>query len=160
MTPAEMIVYQLEYNMTYITRHTDGLTTADTLLQLDFPVNCMNWNLGHMAVYRDAMLQMTGADPLMTPEERKRYEFGSAPITSADAPHLPLERLLDIIHTAQRGIAERLPQMSADDLAALFNPERPDLLSKLHRFGRFTAHDAYHAGQLEPLRELVNTRRG
>ena len=35
-----------------IKNKTNGLIHADSMKQLPFPANCMNWNLGHLLVYR------------------------------------------------------------------------------------------------------------
>ena len=34
----------------------EGLTHADSMKQLSFPANCMNWNIGHIMVFRDVYL--------------------------------------------------------------------------------------------------------
>ena len=39
-----------------IKQKTEGLTHADSMLQLPIPANCMNWILGHIMVYREQYL--------------------------------------------------------------------------------------------------------
>lgn len=156
MTATETVIHNLEYSYNYIPGAVDGITNAESLLQPPFPANCMNWVLGHMLTYRGWMMGYAGAAALpLTPEEEKFYAAGSQPITGADVPHVPFERLVQGIHDSQQFLLAAIPQMSEAQLAELRVPDNPERGSKLTGLKRFTAHDLYHAGQLEQLRALI-----
>ena len=69
-----------------IKQKTEGLTHADSMLQLPIPANCMNWILGHIMVYR---MQYLGViDGVSKPDEGEfaLYGFGSEPLTIPTKP--------------------------------------------------------------------------
>ncbi|MEM8861918.1 MAG: hypothetical protein AAGD96_26650 [Chloroflexota bacterium] len=82
----KMISGLFETNYWVVTRQVDGLTHEDSLLQLPFRGNCLNWVLGHLLVSRQDALKLLGIDGSWTEDEIARYKFDSAPITSADDP--------------------------------------------------------------------------
>ena len=51
-TPTQYID-RIEFIDRSIKLRIEGLTHADSMKQLPFPGNCMNWNIGHIMVYRD-----------------------------------------------------------------------------------------------------------
>lgn len=59
MNQAAVFEVSLERNQGLIVKATESLTHAESVLQLPFASNCMNWVLGHMAVYRDTLLGCT-----------------------------------------------------------------------------------------------------
>ena len=56
MNQAEIFSYILQRNQDLIAKATDGLSQTESVLQLPGESNCMNWVLGHIALYRDEML--------------------------------------------------------------------------------------------------------
>ncbi len=56
MNQAAMFEVSLERNQGLIVKETYGMTHAESVPQLSFASNCMNWILGHLAEYRDALL--------------------------------------------------------------------------------------------------------
>ena len=82
----EMIHELFKTNHWVFTHQTDGLTHDDSLLQLPFRGNCLNWVIGHVLVSRENILAMMGIQGTWTEEEIARYRGGSEPITSADDP--------------------------------------------------------------------------
>jgi hypothetical protein len=132
---------------------TNGLTHADSLLQLPFRGNCLNWVLGHIVVGRDRVLRALGAPPVFSASETARYETGSEPI-SRDEQALSLDKLLTDLDTSQQRTEEALKQTSPETLAKVVDAgrgERPlgEYLAGLHW------HETYHTGQLEILRQLA-----
>lgn len=132
---------------------TDGLTHEDSLCQLPFNGNCLNWVLGHIAAYRDGMLKVLGEPPIMG-TEGVRYQTDSDPMKEADAGTLPLEELLTWIDRTQDCITAAL---SSIDEAALSRELtiglRKTTVSKQLFFGYF--HESYHVGQTELFRQLA-----
>ena len=160
MNQAAVFEVSLERNQGLIVKATEGLTHAESVLQLPFESNCMNWVLGHMAVYRDALLGYTRQRPYLSSLERDLYVQGVAPIKPE----------------SETVLLERLRAVLADSFDALIvwlrsNPEGllEDTLAGVDlTFGATIAenfailcwHDSCHAGQLSVLRELALSRRG
>ena len=136
-----------------IKMQTDGLTHADSLLQLPFRGNCLNWVLGHIVVGRNEVLELLDAAAIWTVSEIDRYVSGSEPITR-DEQALPLERLLQDLDESQRRITDVLAPGSPEVLGRAVQTKRGErtvgeLVAGLHW------HETYHTGQLELLRQLA-----
>lgn len=134
---------------------TGGLTHADSLLQLPFRGNCLNWVLGHIIVGRNTVLKLLSTPPIWSEEQAARYETGSEPITR-DEQVLPLNELLRDLDGTQQQITDTLERITPEELAAIVpfrGSERP--------VGQAVAgqhwHETYHTGQLELLRQLAGT---
>jgi len=140
-------------NVEIIKRQTDGLTHADSLIQLPFRGNCLNWVIGHIAVNRDNILNVLGQPPL-SGAEGVRYKRGSEALAEADEAALPLEELLAWLDRAQERISATLTQM---DEAAMSREmpagERTATVGQRAFFLYF--HETYHVGQTEMLRQLA-----
>lgn len=132
-------------------KQTEGLTHADSLLQLPFRGNCLNWVLGHIMVNRDKVLQALGEAPLFEETEGSRYKRGADPITDADSA-ISLKRLLEALEESQERIVTRLKATAAETLDAVVDVEKGRTLRDRIEFLHW--HETYHSGQLEILRQL------
>ena len=148
----EMIHDLFKTNHWVVTNQTDDLTHDDSLLQLPFRGNCLNWVLGHILVSRQNALEMLGIQGSWTEKEIARYKFDSEPITSPDDPGiLPLERLLADIESTQEQLADGFAEISEQQLA-----EKNDRGNTVAERLLFLAwHEGYHLGQTEYLRQLA-----
>ena len=136
-----------------IKQKTEGLTHADSMLQLPFPGNCMNWILGHLLVYREQTLGLIDGESGADEGEFAKYGFGSEPMTDPDEA-IPLETLLTRLDDASERIVAALNEMPASRLEEIIDEERNVTVGqRLHFY--LCSHEAYHAGQLEPLYELA-----
>mgnify|MGYP003311315476 CR=1 FL=1 len=70
MNSALILQTMIRRNQNFIEKSVSGLTQSDSLLQLPGESNCMNWVLGHIAVYRDSMLACNNQKTLLTEEQR------------------------------------------------------------------------------------------
>ena len=153
ITPTDLIG-ALERNLGIVRDQTRGLTHADSLLQLPFRGNCMNWVLGHIAANRNNMLQFLGGEPILSEAHLARYGYGSEPVCGDGGDILTLEQLLAALEGSQKAIAARLQEISAEELARevqsfLGTTTLGQLLFFLYW------HDSYHTGQTEALRQLA-----
>lgn len=149
MTTPETLTfyYGLTYNV--IHQQIDGLTHADSLLQLPFRGNCLNWVLGHIVFSRGSVLTLLGENAPWTTEESDRYIRNSEPVTN-EKDALPLEQLLNALEESQARILSRLREVSAEKLATVNDDE-----TVAERIAFLQWHETYHVGQLEPLRQLA-----
>ena len=155
MITATEMTTMLAQNLKVIGLQTEGLTHADSMLQLPFRGNCLNWVLGHIVVSRDYMLRIAGAEPLWDEESGKMYGFGSEPM-KADDEVVPMETILADLQRSQERLATALAALNDEQqLDAPFENERDDTLRQ--RLAFMTWHDSYHTGQTEYLRQLTGT---
>ncbi|MCY4526728.1 MAG: DinB family protein [Anaerolineaceae bacterium] len=151
MITATDMTTMLAQNLRVIGLQTEGLTHGDSMLQLPFRGNCLNWVLGHMLVSRDYMLRIAGAETLWDADKSTPYMFGSEAMT-AEADAVPMESILADLQRSQECLAEAMTALDDGTLDAPFENERDDTLRK--RLAFMTWHDSYHTGQTEYLRQL------
>ena len=150
ISTAEM-THLLARNLQVIEVQTAGLTHTDSMLQLPFRGNCLNWVLGHVLVYRDAMLKLAGAEPLWDPERSRPYLYGSAAM-KADDDAVELDIILADLCRSQGRLTATLAALSEEQLNADSCDHGDDLRECLLEL---VWHDGYHAGQTEYLRQLA-----
>ena len=140
-------------NLRLIKLHTAGLSHADSLIQTPYNINCLNWVLGHIAVSRDSVMRLIGAEPLLNEVGTLRYKSESTPITEDGPDILPLEQLLEILATGQTSIEAALEGLSETDLMKEIEvgERMMPLGTRLHGF---YFHDTYHTGQIDLLRQI------
>ncbi len=130
-----------------------GLTHEDSLRQLPFRGNCLNWVLGHMLTNRDNILAWLGEEPVGG-ERALRYRRESEPITGDGGDVLPLDELLSLLAASQAQLTGALSRATEEDL------EREIVLGTRssplrNRIFFLYFHDTYHVGQTELLRQLT-----
>ena len=150
ITAAEM-TRLLARNLLVIERQTAGLTHADSMLQLPFRGNCLNWVLGHIMAYRDVTLKMAGAEAFWDAAAAAPYRYGSEPLTD-DALAVRLETILADLQCSQERLTVALAALSEEALNADTCEHGDNLRECLLEM---VWHDGYHAGQIEHLRQLT-----
>jgi hypothetical protein len=152
---AQTLSHAFAQNLRIIEMQTDGLSHEDSLLQLPFRGNCLNWVLGHMVAGRNSALVLLDEPSLWSAADMSRYQTGSEAITRNEQA-LPLERLLADLSEAQRRIETALATASVDELAGpiSFRGQEVPLAQALDGLHW---HETYHLGQLELLRQLAGT---
>jgi hypothetical protein len=147
-------ITSLERNALNVRTHLAGVNHPEALLQPPYRGNCILWIMGHIMCYRNYMLELAGQAPALPQPQASRFARDSAPVL-ADEPGLAtLDVLLAAFEESQTSLVDALPRLTSDQLAEVvsqdaFTMPRGDLLLIRLR------HEAYHAGQLEWLREMV-----
>lgn len=155
-----MDVNQLENvykrNLMVIKRQIEGLTHEDSLIQLPFRGNCLNFVLGHMVGSRQMVLEVLGVKPVMTERQMARYIREAIPITEDGDDVMTLEQIMDVMDESQALISEHVLALSQDDLEKEVG--EGDQKTTLGRRIEFLSwHETYHTGQTEYLRQLAGT---
>lgn len=132
---------------------TEGLTHAQSMKQLPFPGNCMNWNVGHILVYRMQYLGVIDGTSKPDPDEFAMYGAGSDPLTDS-AKAIPLETLLQRIDESSQIVISAIEKMPPEKLTEIFDAEQGTTVDDRLQF-YMMFHEAYHIGQLELLQELA-----
>ena len=157
MNRAEIFCVILQRNQDFINNSTEGLTQAESVLQLPGESNCMNWVLGHIAVYRDVMLSAILKREYMRTTEAKLYAYESTPITS-NSRSVQLEQLMASLKRGFETLISWL-QRNPDGLLEL-PPHTIELDSSCgstteEKFAYLCWHESNHVGELHALRELA-----
>jgi len=148
------LIGALERNLGIIKAQTQGLSHADSLLQLPFRGNCLNWVLGHIAANRNTILRFLGEGTILSEAHVKRYEFNSEPVCGDAGDILTLEQLLMVLEQGQSALTAKLQKMTVEELARevqsfLGTTSLGQLIFYLYW------HESYHTGQTEALRQLA-----
>jgi uncharacterized damage-inducible protein DinB len=150
---AKTLMDLLEFNQTTIHAQLKDITPAESLLQLPFRGNCMNWVVGHIVAIRQGWLEMLGLPGIMTEEEQKAYGYGSEPIGCAEQA-IPLESLVKRLDENLAVLVKKLQGMTQSELdreVEIWRGKVP--LAEALFF--YLWHESYHTGQLEQLRQLA-----
>ena len=104
------------FNTNIIHAHAENLTHADSLVQLPFDSNCLNWVLGHVVQSRCYFLKLLGGESVLTHDQYERYIGGSPPITGDADDIMKLDELLSALDEAQARIAAALDATTTEAL--------------------------------------------
>lgn len=154
MISANIIATYFSINHRIIHMQTKGLTHEDSLIQLPFRGNCLNWVLGHIVSTRNNALILLGEEPIWSEEEEASYISKSEPITS-DIQALSLEKILADLDTSQERLNAGLTRITEAELAVVEDPDGDDPRSVGEKLAGLFWHEAYHTGQTEYLRQLA-----
>jgi hypothetical protein len=159
MNYAVILHTMIRRNQQFVEKAVSGLDQYDSLLQLAGNSNCMNWVLGHIAVYRDAMLACSNHSALLTEGQREPYCYGSQPITAGSVCvelEVLLEKLGESYHLVSEWLLSNPNNMLEEppkyiDLHADYGP------TVVENLGFLCWHEGNHVGELHALRELAAT---
>lgn len=148
-----------DYEFTSMLVHNlvDGLTQEETLIQLPFEVNCLNWVLGHIVTNRSHALEVVGVEHTWQDDVRKLYQTGTENI-SAGGESIHVDALLKYLDESVALIKSALENVSDEYLAENFTNYRGEKTREAHLSG-FHWHETYHIGQLEIFRALAMSQR-
>jgi uncharacterized damage-inducible protein DinB len=155
MTPpaAITLIDLLQFNHEAIHMQLKDITHAESLLQLPFRGNCMNWVVGHILDARQEWLNLLGLPGTMTGDERKTYGYGSEPITSA-AQAVLLDSLMKRLDESLATLVSKLETLTQADLDREVEIWRGKMPAA-QALSFFQWHETYHTGQVEQLRQLT-----
>ncbi len=144
-------------NLEIIMMQTENLTHKQSLIQLPFRSNCLNWVVGHILTNRCNILQLLGAEDIRSEVNLDHYERESQPITADGKDVLKLEELLKHLEDSQERLEAVLEGETEESLQRTSpyrdRPERP--VAYWIFFLYF--HDCYHTGQTEIFRQAAGT---
>jgi uncharacterized damage-inducible protein DinB len=154
MTDSQKLIPLFNRTHWIIKQQTQGLTHADSVLQLPFRGNCMNWVLGHLMDNRNLILAALGEPPALDEALAARYGRDSEPVTQADDA-VAFEQLLAALDDSQDRILAALAGATAVTLSTIHSEDRQTTRGDWIEFLHW--HETYHVGQLEILRQLAGT---
>lgn len=134
------------------------VSDEQSLMQLPFEANCMNWILGHILSRRHSALEALGSETLWSEDRLSRYRTGSEAIKmpeQATAFHIlkeDLERSMDLLEQVLRQADQELLERTVVN-------DRGEKTAAEHIEG-FLWHETYHLGQLELLKAFIDPEAG
>lgn len=142
-------------NVMIVKLQAEGLSQEDSLTQLPFRGNCMNWIVGHVVTNRYSVLKLLQGEEPGGAERLGRYIREAQPITADGEGVLPLDELLARLEEAQEQMAALLAEIAPERLDAqvAFFGNRSMTVAQWLMF--FYFHDTYHTGQTEILRQAA-----
>ena len=140
-----------------IHKHVEGITDAESLLQLPFAANCLNWIVGHIVSQRNMALEVLGQPPVWDETTQARYQTGSAPIRDGGDAR-PLAQLLEDLDRTQQCLAAALGSIAEADLERMVENMWGVKTAAEHLTG-FHWHETYHTGQLDILNAFIAAQR-
>jgi len=138
---------------TFMVERAFGDVKSDDLWRQPEPrSNALQWLLGHVTRYRCMLLAR--CDPKASPFPwGEAFARGGAP--GPQEREVPFAELLRCFRETSTRLMERLPELTADELAASLGRKMPQGDSTLRGMVAFTPfHEAYHLGQIGYLRKL------
>jgi hypothetical protein len=157
MIPIDVLTKAYARNLEIIKMQTEGLTHQDSLIQLPFRSNCLNWVVGHLLTNRCNIFRLLDKEGFIPEVDLSHYERESQPVLDDGEGVLPLEELVTLLEKTQIDLSTVLLGMDSESLQrpAVYRdrPERP--LAGWLFFLYF--HDCYHVGQTELLRQAAGT---
>ncbi|MGD8457353.1 MAG: DinB family protein [Anaerolineales bacterium] len=140
-------LYQDSYAL--VKQNIEGIDHQDSLYQPPYGGNCANWILGHIIVARCNFMMMLDVPSIWDMDRCRLFIPGSPPITSTDGA-IPFETLCADLEKTQEQLLQALDWVSDEKLSGM-NGEK----TIGGHLAFYNAHEAYHAGQLEIVRQII-----
>lgn len=135
-------------------RQTNGLTHEQSLMQLPFRGNCMNWTLGHILLCREEIFDILGVPRFFPADTFTRYDSGSPPIVADEAEIIRLDKLLNMLDQQAPYLTEILTTTPDSKYASTVQVGQ-NTRTLAHRVLFYFFHEANHVGELSILRQLT-----
>ena len=157
MITLENITSAFDRNLEIIKMQTEGLSHEQSLIQLPFRSNCLNWVVGHILTNRCNILKLLGAEDIRHGVNLDHYERDSQPVTADGEGVLKLGELLKHLEDTQKQLEVVLEQEDEESLQRT-SPyrDRPESPVAYWIFFLYF-HDCYHTGQTEIFRQAAGT---
>jgi hypothetical protein len=154
---AQKVLDDYEFHTHFIHNFVDGITHAESVLQLPFDHNCMNWILGHIVTNRSHVLETVGATHSWQEEVRALYHQDTPPITP-EGKSVRFETLVSYLDESVELLKAALENVSNEYLEETHSNYRGEKTRYAH-VTSFHWHECFHIGQLEILQAFIESKR-
>jgi len=154
---SSLLITSFQRNLEIIHLQTAELSHQDSLIQLPFRANCLNWVVGHILTNRLSIFQLLKQEDLIPELDLSRYQQEAEPILKDEDGFHPLSLLLETLQQAQNHLRGRMEDLEEKDFQRpvdFFGGGEKPLIEWLFFF---YFHDTYHTGQTELLRQAAGT---
>jgi len=154
---AQAIIQDYEFHNMLIHRYVDGVSHEESVLQLPFEHNCMNWILGHIVTNRSHVLETVGAAHGWQDEVRALYHTETPPIKPGGRS-VQIEALGRYLDESVDLLKDAFENVSDEYLEETHSNYRGEKTRYAHVTG-FHWHETFHVGQLEILKAFILSKR-
>lgn len=154
---AQSVLQDYEFHTMLIHRFVDGITHEESIYQLPFEHNCMNWILGHIVTNRSHVLETVGAAHEWQDEVRALYHTETPPVTP-ESPSVKFETLITYLDEGMKLLKAVLEDVSEEWLDENHSNYRGEKTRYTH-VTSFHWHESFHLGQLEILKAFIESKR-
>jgi hypothetical protein len=152
-TPVNILIELFKNNHNILHMQIKDVTQDESLLQLPFRGNCLNWVIGHILCVYGECLEVMELPGTMNETEVKTYGYGSEPLMEP-AKACNLFAMAVRLDEALVKIIDRLGSLSPVELERIVRIWRGPV-SLITALNYMQWHGSYHTGQLELLRQLA-----
>ncbi len=149
----KVLIELYKNNHEIIHKQLNEISQEESLLQLPFRGNCMNWVVGHILGVRGEALELIGLPGTLNAAEEKIYGYGSDPLTDP-AKACNLNAMLNRLDEALARVINGLNSMPSTEFERQVRIWRGPM-TLLTALSFIQWHESYHSGQLELLRQLA-----
>lgn len=154
---AQSVIRDYELHNRLIHRFAEGISHDESILQLPFEHNCMNWILGHIVTNRSHMLETVDVAHSWQEEVRALYHQDTPPVTS-ESQSVQIENLIVYLDESIQLLKGALENVSEEFFEESHSNYRGEKTRYAH-VSSFHWHEAFHVGQLEILRSFISSKR-
>jgi uncharacterized damage-inducible protein DinB len=154
MTQNHPLVQQLNFTRSEFRRALKGLSDEEACKRIE-PMNCISWNVGHLAWQEQNYFLYYGQNQLPFPDIEKRFAYGAPASTPA------LSEMLEAWTAITQAADPWLATLTSEKLSTSFT--RKDGRPGQRTFGsllqRVIYHYWYHTGENMAIRQLLGHTR-
>ena len=154
---AQSIIQDYEFHNRIMHHFIDGISHEESVLQLPFKHNCMNWILGHIVTNRSHVLEALDAEHEWRQAVRDLYHQDTQPVTP-DTPSIKFETLVSYLDGSVDILDAALKDKDDTWLEENFENYRGEK-SRYKHVTDFHWHESFHLGQLEILKAFIESKR-
>jgi hypothetical protein len=154
---AQKVLDDYEFHNRIMHHFIDGISHEESVYQLPFEHNCMNWILGHIVTNRSHVLETVGAGHAWQEEVRALYHQDTQPVTP-ESEAVQFETLIGYLDESVELLKAALEDVSEEWL----EENHTNYRGEKTRFAHVTSfhwHESFHLGQLEILKAFIESKR-
>lgn len=157
MIPIDVLSAAYARNLEIIKMQTKNLSHQDSLIQLPFRSNSLNWVVGHLLANRCNIFRLLDAEDLLPAVDLSHYERESDPIQGEGKGVLPLKELIGYLEETQINLSHLLEAETPESLQRPMEYRTRGEKPLAYWLFFLYFHDSYHVGQTELLRQAAGT---
>ncbi len=143
------LVLQLRFTRSEFRRSLKGLSDEDARKRL-LPMNCISWNVGHLAWQEQRYFLYRGQGRTLLPEVQKLFAYGAPGITP------PLDEVIKAWEAITQEVDPWLDELTSEKLTQPFTYQgKPGPATFGSLLQRTIYHYWYHNGENQAIRQML-----